>query len=141
MVSLVVFRVGDLRCALPVGRITEIVPAQSGTRIPGAGDEVEGLINVRGRLLTVVEARRVLGRQGDAEAIEPSILVVRVAGRSMGLLVDEVHDLVHLQPDAIEPRGALPGVDPRIVEGVCRWDGQVVVVLDTETLLAPVFGG
>ena len=52
LVSLVVFGVGDLLCALPVSAVSEIVPFQQAARIPGAMDGVEGLVNVRGRLLT-----------------------------------------------------------------------------------------
>jgi purine-binding chemotaxis protein CheW len=138
-VSLVVFGVGDLLCALPVSTVSEIVPAQHAARIPGALDGVEGLVNVRGRLLTVVDGRRMLGRDSGGPAAEPSILLLHVHGRPLGLLVDQVHDLIHIPPDALEDRGTLPGVDPRVVSAVGRWENLVFVVLDPEVVLAPVF--
>jgi purine-binding chemotaxis protein CheW len=140
-ISLVLFGVGDLLCALPVSAVNEIVPATAAARIPGARDGVEGLVNVRGRLLTVIDGRRVLGRESPTPAAEPSILLLQVNGRPLGLLVDVVHDLVQVPADALEERGSLPGVDPRVVRSVGRSDEQVFVVLDSDVVLAPVFGG
>jgi purine-binding chemotaxis protein CheW len=140
-ISLVLFGVGDLLCALPVSSVSEIVPAMPAARIPGAPDGVEGLVNVRGRLLTVVDGRRILGRMSTTPAAEPSILLLKVNGRPLGLLVDVVHDLAQVDSTALEERGALPGVDPRIVRAVGRVDDKLFVVLDSDAVLAPVFGG
>jgi purine-binding chemotaxis protein CheW len=139
LVSLVVFGVGDLLCALPVSAVSEIVPAQQAARIPGAPDAVEGLVNVRGRLLTVVDSRRMMTRESGGLAAEPSILLLHVRGRPLGFLVDQVHDLIHVPASALEDRGTLPGVDPRVVSAVGRWEDLVFVVLDPEVVLAPVF--
>jgi purine-binding chemotaxis protein CheW len=139
LVSLVIFGVGDLLCALPVSAVSEIVPAQHAARIPGALDGVEGLVNVRGRLLTVVDGRRMLGRESGTSDVEPSILLLHVHGRPLGLLVDQVHDLIHVLPSALEAGGTLPGVDPQIVSAVGRWETRVFVVLDPVVVLAPVF--
>ncbi len=136
--SLVIFRVGDLICALPVAAVREIVPALGAARIPGAVDGVEGLVNVRGRLVTVVDGRRMLGRAAGEPGAEPSILLLQVHGRPLGLLVDQVHDLVHVPASALEDRGTLPGVDPQIVRAVGRWESLVFVVLDPDVVLGPV---
>ncbi len=140
-VSLVLFGVGDLLCALPVSAVNEIVPATAAARIPGAPEGVEGLVNVRGRLLTVVDARRILGREPPSSAVEPSILLLQVNGRPLGLLVDSVHDLAQVPADSLEQQSSLPGVDPRVVRSVGRLGDQVFVVLDSDVVLAPVFGG
>jgi chemotaxis signal transduction protein len=79
-----------------------------------------------------------LSRQGGTAA-EPSILLLHVHGRPLGLLVDKVHDLIHVPRSVLEDRGTLPGVDPRVVRAVGRWDDLVFVVLDPDVVLAPVF--
>jgi purine-binding chemotaxis protein CheW len=139
LVSLVVFGVGDLLCALPVSAVSEIVPTQQAARIPGAVDGVDGLVNVRGRLLTVVDGRRMLGQESGSPSADASILLLHVHGRPLGLLVDQVHDLIHVNRSALEDRGTLPGVDPRVVSAVGRWENLVFVVLDPDVVLAPVF--
>src|SRR3990170_1393730 len=85
---LLVFRVGDLTCAVEV---REVLPAQPVTRVPGAAPAVAGLVNVRGALVPLVDRRLALGhpaRDGGA------VMLLEVAGRTVGVVVDEVLDLV-----------------------------------------------
>jgi purine-binding chemotaxis protein CheW len=135
----VVFRVGDLICAAPAGIVREILPPLPATRIPGVASAVEGLVNVRGALLTVVDAHRLLNRL-RRETDEGAIIVLDVAGKSYGLLVGEVKDFVELPPAAVADRGQLPGVDPRIVKSIGRRGEEHFVILDLEALLAPMLG-
>jgi len=135
---LLVFLVGDLTCAVPVETAREIVPFDHGTRIPGAGDAVEGLLNVRGILLTVVDGSRLLDR--PSKSTDRSVLVLDVGGKSVGLAVDKVLDLATLPASALEGREGLPGLDPRVVRAVGRREDGLFVVLDTDALLAPVLG-
>ena len=110
------------------------------TRIPGVADAVEGLVNVRGGLLTVLDGHRLLGRERNP-ADEGAIVVLSVAGRDCGLIVSEVRDFVELPAVAIAERASLPGVDPRVVRAVARRGDEHFVMLDTEALLAPMLGG
>jgi purine-binding chemotaxis protein CheW len=135
---LLVFLVGDLTCAVPVETAREIVPFEKGTRIPGASDSVEGLMNVRGVLLTVVDGSRLLDR--PSRSTDRSVLVLDVGGKSVGLAVDKVLDLATLPASALEGREGLPGLDPRVVRAVGRRQDGLFVVLDTDALLAPVLG-
>ena len=137
-VRLLVFRVGDLTCAVPVEAAREIVPLETVTRIPGAAEAVQGLVNVRGGLLTVVDGQRLLGQRSE----EPgrSVLVLDAAGRAVGLAVDRVLDLVTMPAGELQDREVLPGLDPTLVRAVGRRDGHLFVVLDVDALLAPVMG-
>jgi purine-binding chemotaxis protein CheW len=135
----VVFRVGELICAAPAGIVREILPALPATRIPGVAISVDGLVNVRGALLTVLDAHRLLGRERRATD-EGAIIVLSVGGRVCGLLVGEVRDFVELPPAAIASRERLPGVDPRVVRSVARYGDEHFVILDTDALLAPMLG-
>jgi purine-binding chemotaxis protein CheW len=134
-VRLLVFRVGDLRCAVEVRLAREVVPAQSATRVPGSAPAVTGLVNVRGVLVPLVDARRALGY---AAAEGDSIVLLDVAGRTAGLLVDEVLDLVTVGDGEWTERRDLPGVDPRVVRAVGRSNGLAFVLLDCDALLAPL---
>jgi purine-binding chemotaxis protein CheW len=140
---LLLFRVGTLVCAADLAVVREILPRLETTRIPGAMPFVAGLGNVRGQLITVVEGWRALGQTAppphEGEGGSTTILVTAgEAGRVLGLIVDEVVDLLAVEPGALEPREALAGVDPILVRAVGRRDGHAFVVLDTDALLAPV---
>lgn len=88
--------------AVPSEFVREITPMQAVTRIPKAPEYVRGLLNLRGTLLTVIDlAHRMGGEPGRAE--EPSVLVLHVDGKTLGLLVDDVHEV--FTPDDL-PAGA-----------------------------------
>jgi chemotaxis signal transduction protein len=68
------------------------------------------------------------------------VLVVESNRKSLGLGVDEVLDLVEVAPTALDEREALPGVDPRLARAVGRAGDRVFVMLDVDSLLAPLLG-
>jgi len=135
-----VFEVGDLTCALPAEVTHEVLPSEPATRLPGAPPSVDGLVNVRGTLLTVIDAHRLLGRERLPEH-EGAIVAVEVFRRRCGLRVGRVVDLLRIPAGGIAAREDLPGVEPAIVRGVGRTGGRPFIVLDLETLLRPVMGG
>jgi len=135
----VVFRVGDLLCAAPAGIVREILPALAATRIPGVGPAVEGVVNVRGALLTVLDGHQLLGRP-RVDGDEGSIIVLRLGGRNVGLLVGEVRDFVVLPAGSVAESARLPGVDPRVVRAVARRDHEHFILLDFDALVAPLLG-
>jgi purine-binding chemotaxis protein CheW len=136
----VIFRIGALNCAAPAGIVREILPRLPVTRIPGVAEAIEGLVNVRGSLLTVLDGHRLLQQERRAED-EGAILVVEVAGRRYGLAVAQVLDFLELPDRAVAQRADLPGVDPRIVRAVGLFDDRPFVMLDMDALFAPLIGG
>jgi len=140
VVRLVVFRVGSLVCAAAADGVREILPLLPAIRIPGAPAAVAGLVNVRGSLVTVVDGWRALGQPTPGEEVGGSTVLLEVGAqrRPLGFTVDEVLDLMTLSGTQLEQRQSLPGLDAKLVRAVGRRNGQVVVVLDTEALLAPI---
>ncbi len=132
-----VFRVGELTCAVEIRAVREVLPVQPATRVPGAAPAVAGVVNVRGSLVPLLDARLALGyppREGG------SMVLLDAADRTVGLVVDEVLDLVTVADGEWAERGALPGVDPRVVKAVGRSNGVVFILLDLSALLAPLLG-
>ena len=134
-VRLLVFRVADLACAADVSAVQEILPAQRATRIPGAREAVEGLINVRGRLVTLVNGRHALNHPADDGA--GPIILMEVGERTVGFAVDAVLDLFSLSADDLTERGDLPGIDARLVKAVGRRADLSFVLLDIDALFRP----
>ncbi|TDJ53988.1 MAG: hypothetical protein E2O47_07050 [Gemmatimonadetes bacterium] len=134
-----VFEVGDLVCAVPAGVTREVISPVAITRLPGVSDVVDGLINIRGTLLTVIDGHRLLGRPANPDH-EGAIVVLEVFDRVCGLRVGRLVDLVAVPADAVDGRDTLPGVDPGIVKAVGRHQDSPFVLLDLEELLRPVMG-
>ena len=136
-VRVLVFRVADLACAADASAVREILPAQAATRIPGSADAVDGLINVRGQLVTLVNGRHALNNpSGDDDGGGP-IILLEVGDWTVGLAVDEVLDMFSVTPDELSERSDLPGVDARLVRAVGRRANSSFVLLDIDALLGP----
>lgn len=157
---LLVFRVGTLVCAAEVDQVREILPRLPTTRIPGAPPVVAGLVNVRGRLVTVVDGWRALRQDAPATNGGAGATLVLSLGRApdpaaadeeadrlIGFTVDEVMDMLTVAGDVtVEDResdgggggGGLAGVDPTMVRAVGRRPGQLFIVLDIGALLGPI---
>ena len=135
----VIFRIGALICAAPAGIVREILPRLAATRIPGVAQAIEGLVNVRGTLLTVVDGHTLL-QQPRRPDDEGAIIVLDVGRRRCGLGVGQVIDFLELPAQAVAERSDLPGVDPRLVKAVGLRDGQHFVLLDIDALVAPIIG-
>jgi purine-binding chemotaxis protein CheW len=135
----VIFRIGALICAAPAGIVREILPRLPATRIPGVAQAIEGLVNVRGTLLTVLDGHVLLQQAREAED-EGAIVVVEVAGRRYGLGVGQVLDFLEVPEQSIAARTDLPGIDPRLVKAVGVRDNQHFIVLDIDALFAPIIG-
>lgn len=136
----VIFRIGALICAAPAGIVREILPRLPATRIPGVAQAVEGLVNVRGTLLTVLDGHVLLQQQRRAED-EGAIVLVEVAGRRYGLAVGQVLDFLEVPEQSVAQRADLPGVDPRLVRAVGLRDDQHFILLDIDRLFEPIIGG
>jgi purine-binding chemotaxis protein CheW len=136
----VVFRIGALICAAPAGIVREILPRLPATRIPGVAEAIEGLVNVRGTLLTVLDGH-VLLQQARREEDEGAIVVLDVAGKRYGLGVGQVLDFLEVPERSVAHRSDLPGVDPRLVRAVGVQGDRHFILLDVAALFAPIIGG
>ena len=135
----VIFRIGEVICAAPAGIVREILPRLPATRIPGVPDAVEGLVNVRGSLLTVLDGHLLL-EQSRQQADEGAIVVLDVKGRSYGLGVSQVLDFLEVPAGSVVERRDLPGLDPRLVKAVGLHADQHFILLDVDALFAPIIG-
>jgi purine-binding chemotaxis protein CheW len=136
----VIFRIGEVVCAAPAGIVREILPRLPATRIPGVPDSVEGLVNVRGTLLTVLDGHLLL-QQERRSSDEGAIVVLEVKGKAYGLGVGQVLDFLEVPATAVVERRELPGVDPRLVKAVGLESDRHFILLDVEAVFAPIIGG
>ena len=136
----VIFRIGEVVCAAPAGIVREILPRLPVTRIPGVPDTVEGLVNVRGSLLTVLDGHLLL-QQDRRVSDEGAIVVLEVKGKTYGLGVGQVLDFLEVPAGSVVERRELPGVDPRLVKAVGLASDRHFILLDVDAVFAPIIGG
>ena len=130
--SLVLVRMGGRPCAIPSARIVEIVPRLNLDHIPDAPAEVLGVMNLRGRVVPVMDVRaHVAGRELESHTYQ-HLVVVDVGDRQVGLAVEDVQDVVEISPDAIEKPGDLTGNQS---PGVVRIKDEMVLVISPEDVI------
>jgi purine-binding chemotaxis protein CheW len=133
--------VGEYRFGVAIDRIREIIPARPYTPLPGSGPHVCGLINLRGRIVTVVDLGARLKLPPAHANPDHSIVIVEHRGKLAGLAVEEVSRIVDVDPaalaDAADALRALR-IDRAYLRGVGETDGQVFVAVDPDEIIAPV---
>ena len=119
--ELCAFRVGDEEYAIDLRRIREILQPLPVTRVPRAPEFIEGVMDLRGEVVPVVDVRERLGLGPRPDGGKTKLLVVNVAGRVLALRVDAVLEVVRLPRSAIgPPPPLLLAGGPRLFLGVCR---------------------
>jgi purine-binding chemotaxis protein CheW len=132
----VTFSTGDQLFGLPIERVQDVFKPSSLTRVPLAGAEIAGVLNLRGRIVTAVELRCRLGFAARDTGRAPMAIGIELRGESFGLLVDAVGEVLKLPPGELEPNPInLDRNLARLSAGVFRLDGCLLVVLDIDRVL------
>jgi purine-binding chemotaxis protein CheW len=130
------FTIGDLFLGVPVQRIQEVIRYQEMTRVPLASQDVRGLINLRGQIVTAIDMRRRLGLPERAEDQLPMNVVLRRDDGAVSLLVDDIGDVLEVSDEAWEPAPrTLKGVARELISGVYKLEKGLLLVLDADKAL------
>jgi purine-binding chemotaxis protein CheW len=133
--EVLVVRVGESRMALLLGSVEEVVMAAAVARLPEAPAWVQGLLNLRGTMVPVLDVSARLQRRQRRVELSDFVVVARVDGQPIGLLVQEVLHLSTLQAGAIERPGRDLAYGP-YVTGVAHCEEEPVLVLSAAALMA-----
>jgi purine-binding chemotaxis protein CheW len=137
-IQLVVFRLAEECYALDIGTVQEIIAWQPVTRVPRTEAFVEGLINLRGNVIPVVDLRKRFGLPVTEVGRETRVVVVEIGNIVVGLVVDGVSEVLRVPQSNIEPTVALSGVDAQFIRGVAKTDKRLIILLDVDRLLVSV---
>jgi purine-binding chemotaxis protein CheW len=137
--SLLVARAGGRLYALPLAQVHEVVPALPLTVVPGAGEAVSGMVNVRGRVVAVVGLARAFGRAEAGPAEERRLLVVEYRGRRVAIEVADVVRIERIPLDSLDLATREKATGDRIRGRVSLEAGEVEI-LDAEQVLETVLG-
>ena len=133
---LVTFSLDREEYGIPVTQVREVIRVADITRVPQAPAHVRGVTNLRGRILPVVELRSRLGLEPATTTPRSRIVVVEVADRVLGLLVDAVLQVAKVPADTVAPPPEeILSADSGYLGGVARWNGRLIILLELEQAL------
>ncbi len=130
------FAVGEEVYGIGIGMVTEIVGLQPITTMPEMPDYLMGIINLRGKIIPVMDMRRRFHKEPLAYNDRTCIIVLDIRYVSVGLIVDHVNEVASINDEDIAPPpDYLGGIENKFISGIGKTGGEVKLLLDTEKLM------
>jgi purine-binding chemotaxis protein CheW len=135
--QMVVFELGSEHFGVNISKVESIIKMQPITQLPNTPEFVEGVTNLRGKVLPVIDLRKRFNFAAQEASQESHIIVVSVNDMEVGMIVDEVSEVVTVPESAVEAAPAITtGVDSAFITGIAKLDGRLVILLDLDHVLA-----
>jgi purine-binding chemotaxis protein CheW len=135
--QLVVFQLGAELYGVEISRVHEIIRLQAVTRVPRAPAFVEGVINLRGKVIPVIDLRRRFGLDAAEHTRASRIVVVEIGEQVVGIIVDGVSEVLRVNDSMVEPPSpVVAGIEAEYIEGIAKLPERLVILLDLDRVLA-----
>src|SRR3982074_3506164 len=132
-----VFQLGAEVYGVDIARVHEIIRLQSITRVPRAPSFVEGVINLRGKVIPVVDLRRRFGLASAEHTRASRIVVGEIGDQGAGIVVDGVSEVLRVNTSIVEPPSpVVAGIDSEYLHGIAKLPERLVILLDLDRVLA-----
>ena len=137
ILQLVGFKIGQEEFGINILAVQEIIKIIDITKVPNASEYIEGVINLRGRIIPIVHLRKRLRMPVIEMDKNSRIIVVEISGKTVGFIVDEVQEVLRISTDITEkPPELASGVDSDYIVAVAKLDDRLLILLDLEKTLA-----
>jgi purine-binding chemotaxis protein CheW len=135
-IQIVGFRIGRETFGLPISAVREIVRVPEITAVPNAPEYIEGVVNLRGQIIPVIDLRKRFGAKVVVPHKKNRIVVVECETRLVGLIVSSASEVLRIPPSEIEePHNMFQDGDLNYVTGVGKLNGRLVMLLDLKKIL------
>ncbi|MBI5809695.1 MAG: chemotaxis protein CheW [Deltaproteobacteria bacterium] len=136
VLQLVTFRLGNEEYSLDILKVQEIIRHMNLTRVPKAPEFVDGVINLRGKVIPVLDLRKRFGLVNNEKTEATRIIVVDIDDKTVGLKVDAVSEVLRLPSDTVEPPPSIvTDVESDYIKGVGKMEGRLIILLDVSKIL------
>ena len=136
--QLVTFEVASEEFAVDILAVQEINRMMELTRVPQSPADVEGVINLRGKIIPVIDLRKRFDLRPAERNEHSRIIVVEVHGRVLGFIVDRVHEVLRISASIVEPAPAMIcSIDSDFIAGVGKLADRLIILLDLGKLFDP----
>lgn len=138
LIQLVSFNLDQEEYGVDVLKVREIIRMPIVTRVPNTPHYVEGVINLRGKVIPIISMRKKFGLMEIDTDKQTRIMVMDVSGDLMGFIVDAVSEVIHISSSEIQPSPAVvaSGIDQECIAGVINQEKRLLVLLDLERMFS-----
>jgi purine-binding chemotaxis protein CheW len=135
--QLVVFDLAHEHYGVDISTVREIIRMQEITRVPQTPDFVEGLINLRGKVIPVVDLRKRFCLAVTEESKENRIVVIDIGGHDIGVVVDAVTEVLRIPAGCVEPPSSIiTTVESEYLVGIAKLSSRLIILLDLAMVLS-----
>lgn len=137
-IQLVIFKIGEEEFGVEINQVREIVKLVSITRMPKAPTFIEGVVNLRGQIITVIDLSRRLDLPSSGRTEATRIMVVEIGENTVGMIVDSVSEVLRLSENDIEDTPSLieTEVHEKYLRGVGKSEDRLLILLDLNEVLS-----
>lgn len=136
ILQLVTFTLGGEEYAVDILKVQEINRMKEITRVPNAPYYVEGVINLRGKVIPVVSLRKFFGLPEEEDRLKQKIMIMDIQGVTMGLIVDTVSEVLRISSSIVEPPPAMTSsVSSEFISGIVKLEDRLIILLDMDRLI------
>lgn len=136
LLQLVSFKIGAEEFGVDILKVQEINKMTQITKVPNAPDFVEGVINLRGRVIPIIDLRTRLGLEKIEHTKDTRIIVVELEGKTVGFIVDAVNEVLRIPANITEkPPELVAGIDADYITAVGKLEDRLLILLDLDRIL------
>lgn len=137
VLQLVSFTLGKEEFGIDILKVQEINRTSSVTRVPNAPHFIEGVINLRGKVIPIVDLRKRFGMSASQHDKNTRIIVVEVLTKTVGFIVDSVREVLRIPQSVVDPPPPIvAGISSDYIEGVGKMDDRLLILLNLEKALS-----
>jgi purine-binding chemotaxis protein CheW len=130
--QLIAFKLGNEEYAVPIMSVQEIIMPEKTTKMPQTPDYVEGVINLRGRIIPVIDGRKRFGFEKTDATGDTRVMVFALETQILGLIVDSVSEVVHLKSKDVEPSPVEASEGSEYIKGIGKFNNRLLILLNPE---------
>jgi purine-binding chemotaxis protein CheW len=137
LLQLVSFNIGEEEFGVDILKVQEINRMLDVTRVPNAPEYVDGVINLRGKVIPIIDLRRRFGMERKEHDKNTRIVVVELSGKVVGFVVDAVSEVLRIPKSVTEPPPPIvAGVEAEYITAVGKLDDRLLILLELEKVLS-----
>ncbi|MDR1125411.1 MAG: chemotaxis protein CheW [Deltaproteobacteria bacterium] len=137
LIQLVTFSIGEEEFGVDILKVQEIIRTMEITKVPRAQVFVEGVINLRGKVIPIIDLRRRFGLVSKPHDKHTRIIVIEINNMIVGFVVDSVSEVLRIPAGTVEPPPpVVAGMDSEYISGVGKLQDRLLILLDLDKLLS-----